>query len=179
MSNKRTPTEPSYFVPSILRPVRNFFGSASNDGPGELLKDDFIRPCATEIFESVCHRQVTSYELQADLCLILFHRRYIYYLTAMKKTEESLRRLKKGQKSTFSLFGGSNTAKDNDRRDEERTRTQMILDVNAFSKDAESLGVDVLASDVFQSLHTMVHADLIDGKSPWNLIGSCLSGIYV
>ncbi|KIM75524.1 hypothetical protein PILCRDRAFT_827237 [Piloderma croceum F 1598] len=143
MSNKRTPTEPSYFVPSILRPVRNFFGSASNDGPGEPLKNDFMRPCATEIFESVCHR-------------------YIYYLTAMKKTEESLRRLKKGQKSTFSLFGGSNTAKDNDRRDEERTRTQMILDVNAFSKDAESLGVDVLASDVFQSLHTMVHADLID-----------------
>jgi hypothetical protein len=87
----------------------------------------------------------------------------------MKKTEESLRRLKKGQKSTFSLFGGSNTVKDNDRRDEERTRTQMILDVNAFSKDAESLGVDVLASDVFQSLHAMVHADLIDGKSSWNL----------
>jgi hypothetical protein len=38
----------------------------------------------------------------------------------------------------------------------------MILDVNAFSQDAESLGVDVLASDVFQSLHAMVHADLID-----------------
>ena len=179
MSNKRTPTEPSYFVPSILRPVRNFFGSVSNDGPGEPLKDDFMRPCATEIFESVCHRQVTSYMLQADGCLILFLRRYIYYLTAMKKTEESLRRLKKGQKSTFSLFGGSNTGKDNDRRDEERTRTQMILDVNAFSKDAESLGVDVLASDVFQSLHTMVHTDLIDGKSQWNLIGSCPSGIYV
>lgn len=84
----------------------------------------------------------------------------------MKKTEESLRRLKKGQKSTFSLFGGPSTAKDNDRRDEERTRTQMILDVNAFSKDAESLGVDVLASDVFQALHAMVHADLIDGGCP-------------
>jgi hypothetical protein len=82
----------------------------------------------------------------------------------MRKTEESLRRLKKGQKSTFSLFGGPNTAKDNDRRDEERTRTQMILDVNAFSQDAQSLGIDVLASDVFKSLHTMAHADLIDGK---------------
>jgi hypothetical protein len=83
----------------------------------------------------------------------------------MKKTEESLRRLKKGQKTTFSLFGGTNTAKDTtDRQDEERTRTQMILDVNAFSKDAGSLGVNVLASDVFQSLHAMVHADLIDGK---------------
>jgi len=66
MSNKRTPTEASYFVPSILRPVRNFFGSASNDGPGEPLKDDFMKPCATEVFESVCHRQVISCELRAD-----------------------------------------------------------------------------------------------------------------
>lgn len=82
----------------------------------------------------------------------------------MKKTEESLRRLKKGQKATFSLFGGSNTAKDTDHRDEERTRTQMILDVNAFSKDAESLEVDVLASEAFQILHALVHADLIEGK---------------
>jgi len=80
----------------------------------------------------------------------------------MKKTEESLRRLKKGQKSTFSLFGSSNTGKDSDHRDEERTRTQMILDINSFSQDAESLGVDVLASDVFKSLHTMVHADLVE-----------------
>src|ERR1700729_3798066 len=57
MSNKRTPTEASYFIPSILRPVRNFFGGASNDGgPGERLKGDFMRPCATEVFESVCHR---------------------------------------------------------------------------------------------------------------------------
>lgn len=60
MSNKRTPTEASYFVPSILRPVRNFFGGTSNDGPGERLKDYFMKPCATEVFESVCHRQVTS-----------------------------------------------------------------------------------------------------------------------
>lgn len=81
----------------------------------------------------------------------------------MKKSEEALRRFKKGQKSTFSLFSGSNTASNTDRRDEERTRSQMILDVNALSKDAESLGIDVLASDGFKSLHAMVHADLMDG----------------
>lgn len=81
----------------------------------------------------------------------------------MKKTEEALRRLKKGQKSTFSLFGSSAPPKDSDRRDEERTRSQMILDVNAFSKDAQSLGVDVLSSEIYQSLHAMVHADLTDG----------------
>ena len=52
----------------------------------------------------------------------------------------------------------------NDRRDEERTRSQMILDVNAFSQDAQSLGIDVLSSEVFNSLHAMVHADLIEGE---------------
>lgn len=41
----------------------------------------------------------------------------------------------------------------------------MILDVNAFSQDAQSLGIDVLASEVFNSLHAMVHADLIEGES--------------
>ena len=51
-----------------------------------------------------------------------------------------------------------------DRRDEERTRSQMILDVNAFSQDAQSLGIDVLSSEVFNSLHAMVHADLIEGE---------------
>lgn len=82
----------------------------------------------------------------------------------MKKSEEALRRLKKNQKP-FSLFGGSNTAQSNDKRDEERTRSQMILDVNAFSKDAESLGIDVLASNAFNSLHTLVYADLIEGET--------------
>ena len=82
----------------------------------------------------------------------------------MKKSEEALRRLKKGQKSTFTLFGGSNMPSNGDRRDEERTRSQMILDVNAFSQDAQSLGIDVLSSEVFNSLHAMVHADLIEGE---------------
>jgi hypothetical protein len=57
MSNKRMPTEASYFVPSILRPVRNFFGIGTNDGLGKRLKDgDFMKSCVTEVFESVCHR---------------------------------------------------------------------------------------------------------------------------
>jgi hypothetical protein len=79
----------------------------------------------------------------------------------MKKTEDSLRRLKKGKKSTFSLFGGAAT-KDNDGKDEERIRTQMILDVAAFGQDGQLLGVPVDRSDSFQSLTEMVHA--VDGE---------------
>ena len=82
----------------------------------------------------------------------------------MRKTEESLKRLKKGKKSTFTLFGNATLSKDEESQDEERIRTQMILDVNAFGKDAESLGVDVLACQTFRSLTEMVHAGLSDGE---------------
>ena len=88
-------------------------------------------------------------------------RRYGYYVTAMRKTEESLRRLKKGRKTTFSLFGGG--AKDDEGRDEERIRTQMILDVEAFGREGEALGVEVGQSAAFRMLDEMVHRE--EGKS--------------
>ena len=77
----------------------------------------------------------------------------------MKKTEESLRRLKKGRQSAFSLFGSSGPAND---EDEERIRTQMILDVEAFGRDAASLGVNLQANEMFKSLNEMVHTSLLE-----------------
>ncbi|KII92438.1 hypothetical protein PLICRDRAFT_172529 [Plicaturopsis crispa FD-325 SS-3] len=147
MAGKRAaPTEPSYFVAGILRPIRAFFGiGTGGEAYGASLKEAFMKRYAEEVFEVVCQR-------------------YIYYLTAMRKTEESLRRLKKGQTSTFSLFGKSNSGKEDDRQDEERIRTQMILDVNALGKDAEGLSVDILASDAFKSLRDMVHATVAEAN---------------
>ncbi|KAF8973230.1 COG complex component [Flammula alnicola] len=138
MSNKRNPTEPSYFVSSILRPVKQFFAIGVPEGPGSLLKDVFLKSYSTEIFNNVTQR-------------------YISYLAAMKKTEESLKRLKKGKKSTFSLFG--NTANANDEgKDEERIRSQMILDADAFGKEGESLHVEVDTNPHFLVLKEMVFA---------------------
>ncbi|THH20409.1 hypothetical protein EW146_g922 [Bondarzewia mesenterica] len=148
MSNKRPPTEPSYFVASILRPLKVFFAIGTAEGPGSSLRADYLRSYSEEIFENVVQR-------------------YIHYLTAMKKTEESLKRLKKGKKSTFSLFGNA-AGKEDDNRDEERIRTQMILDVEAFGKDAESLQVDVRGSASFKSLSDMVNSSLTDGMSSGN-----------
>ncbi|KAJ7096272.1 oligomeric golgi complex component, COG2-domain-containing protein [Mycena epipterygia] len=136
MSNKQMPREPSYFVSSILRPVKVFFGIGVGQGPGASLKEHFLEAYASDIFESVSQR-------------------YVYHLTGMKKTEDSLRRLKKGKKSTFSLFGGS--AKEDDGQDEERIRAQMILDVEAFGKDGQLLGVSLDESNSFKSLTQMVH----------------------
>ncbi len=46
----------------------------------------------------------------------------------MKKTEGSPRQLKKGKKGTYSLFGSSK-GDDDGKADEDKIRTQMILDV--------------------------------------------------
>jgi hypothetical protein len=74
----------------------------------------------------------------------------------MRKTEESLRKLKKGKKAAFSLFGG---VKDDDSRDEERIRTQMILDAEAFGKEAQSLGIDIASNEDYESLKSIVLAN--------------------
>ncbi|TFY54551.1 hypothetical protein EVJ58_g8796 [Rhodofomes roseus] len=142
-SSRRTPTEPSYFVSLIFKPVKTFFAVEGPEGAGGPLKDEFMQAYVEEIFEIVAQR-------------------YIHFLSAMRKTEESLRRLKKGKKSAFSLFGGS-TAKDDDgRADEEKIRAQMMLDVAAFGLDAESLGVAVQHSETFKVLEEMAGASFTD-----------------
>ena len=83
--------------------------------------------------------------------------RYISYLTAIKKAEEPLKRLKKKTRPTYSLFGTSPNVND-DAKDEGRIRSQMILDVESFCKDAQSLGVDVDSNPHFASLKEIVYA---------------------
>ncbi|KAJ7070166.1 COG complex component [Mycena amicta] len=137
MSNKSMPKDPSHFVSSTLRPVKVFFGIGVGQGPGSALKEHFVESYATDIFEGVCQK-------------------YILYLTAMNKTEEQLRRLKKVKKSSSFLFGGG--AKNDDGRDDERIRQQMIIDVEAFGKDAQLLGVSLETNECYQKLNQMVHA---------------------
>jgi hypothetical protein len=79
----------------------------------------------------------------------------------MKKTEESLRRLKKGKKTGFSLFSSGSTQAD-DGKDEERIRHQMALDVEAFGKDAVALGVDIEGCQSFVQLEESVRAAWIE-----------------
>jgi hypothetical protein len=138
MSNKRAPTEPSYFVTAILRPVKQFFAIGTAEGPGMLLKNSCLKNYSTEVFNNVTQR-------------------YTNYLTAMKKTEESLKRLNKRKKAPFSLFGNSGTVID-ESKDEERIRSQMILDVEGFGREAGSLLVDVDSNPNFSVLKEVVYA---------------------
>jgi hypothetical protein len=57
MSNKRTPTEPSYFVSSILRPIKQFFGIGFAEGPGSHLTDH-VQDYSTGVFNNVTVRCV-------------------------------------------------------------------------------------------------------------------------
>lgn len=56
MSSKRMPTEPSYFVPLILRPVKAFFGIGSSSIVGDRLQQSLLKRSAMEVFDSVCQR---------------------------------------------------------------------------------------------------------------------------
>lgn len=56
MSNKRMPVEPSYFVASILRPVKQFFAVGMTGGPGDLLKDLLLGSLSTEVFNNVTQK---------------------------------------------------------------------------------------------------------------------------
>ncbi|TFK54447.1 COG complex component [Heliocybe sulcata] len=141
MSLKRAPSEPSYFIPTIMQPVKSFFGIGTGEGPGSALKDVYLGPCSTQVFENAVER-------------------YIFWITSLRRTEESLRKLQKAKKP---LFGRATTGRDDKGKDEERIRSQMILDVEAFGKDAASLGVVVEDVPAFQSLRGMVHASLSEG----------------
>lgn len=57
MSNKHIPSEPSYFVTSILRPVKDFFGvGTATEAPGQSLSDGYLKLYATEIFDNISQR---------------------------------------------------------------------------------------------------------------------------
>jgi len=131
------PTECSYFVPNVLRPLREFLLDA--DGPGVVLQKEFGRAWAEEVFKEVAIK-------------------YTSHLAGMKKTEDSLRRYNKSKRSTFMLFGPNNAsgaaAGDKEGRDEFRIRAQMVLDVETLGKNAKSLGdmIDVDRSEEYNEL---------------------------
>lgn len=144
--NKKSPTEPSSFVPSILRPVKTFFGIQTSETLGASLREEHMRPFAEQVFDGVC-------------------KRYHAQILAWRKAEESLRRINRGQRVPFSLFGSSRPAKDDKARDDERIRMQMTLDVEALGKDATSLGVKVEEAEVYRTLLEIATAPIAGDES--------------
>lgn len=61
MQNKKTPTERSYFVPLIMRPVSSYFGiKTAEGGMGASLKEVYMKQFASEVFQVASQRWVLT-----------------------------------------------------------------------------------------------------------------------
>lgn len=153
-SSKALPTTPSRFVPSILRPLKSFFGIENVGGIGDALKDAYLRPISSQVIEEVINKlRQTILILFYKLLTVSSTTRYITLLATLKKQEESLQRLKKKSKGGgFSFFGGSSTNQEEGNGEEDKISMQLVLDVEAFGRDAQSLGTDVRGTESFREL---------------------------
>ena len=122
---------PSYFIPSILKPLHTFYASR----PG--LSKTYGTDWSARIVDAVCGS-------------------YAGILAGVRKTEDLLRRHRKSKKGGLSLFGSGNAAVE-DGGEEERFRKQMERDIAALKTDAKGLGVDVEDLPGWKELVDVVH----------------------
>lgn len=138
-------------MPNILRPLHSYFEQSS----GKHLSRASRAQLASDVFEDIASRYEAS-------------------LSKMKKDTDALRRLKKGRvggglgfSSLFSGGSGSSAgsaaaakagedAKAGQSSEDENVKRQMAADVEAFAKDAESLGVVLQESNSLKALRAIV-----------------------
>lgn len=84
-------------------------------------------------------------EIQLTILAVI---RYTSILVSVQKTEDLLRRHRKGKKNTFSLFGsGNNASSATIEEEEERFKQQMLVDIRGLRKAAEGLGVTLVEGE--------------------------------
>ncbi|CAG8671900.1 10692_t:CDS:10, partial [Funneliformis caledonium] len=134
--NTKPPTESSYFVPHIMKPLAVFF--------------DVNKSCLSD------RRRKEWSALVGDAVAVRYYTILYDYITNLKKTEESskimkMKRLKKGQttrgglvSSLFSDSGDNGVAEDSTvMSDEDKIRLQYLLDVKKFGKELTNIGIDI------------------------------------
>ncbi|BGP23394.1 hypothetical protein JCM10295v2_002290 [Rhodotorula toruloides] len=139
-STRKGPSEPSYFVHNILKEVRAYLG-----GPGRVVEEELRRRLATVVVEDIAGR-------------------YTSILSTQKKTEDSLRWLKKGRQglSFFGRAAASASPAEDGGSDDDRVKMQMMLDVETLAKDAEELGVDIEGSEAVRTLRKAAAGEVKD-----------------
>jgi hypothetical protein len=115
--NKTAESQPSYFIPTVFRPIHHVLDSRS--AIRERYGETWSTPVADHVFSN-----------------------YAGILASVRKTEDLLRRHRKTKKSAFSLFSTSAASPDPD-NEEERFKRQMLADIDALASDAKTLGVTV------------------------------------
>ncbi|RIA87792.1 oligomeric golgi complex component, COG2-domain-containing protein [Glomus cerebriforme] len=146
--NTKPPTESSYFVPHIMKPLAAFY-----DVNKPYLSDKRRKEWSSIVGDTVSVRYYT----------ILYE-----YLTNLKKTEESskimkMKRLKKGQtrgglvSSLFSDSGDNGLIEDSTvMSDEDKIRLQYLLDVKKFGKELTNIGIDIKGLKGYIDLYKVV-----------------------
>ncbi|CAG8537381.1 3406_t:CDS:10, partial [Cetraspora pellucida] len=143
-SNTKPPTEASYFVPHIIKPLVTFCKVNS-----QLLSDKRRNECNSIVADAVANRYYT----------IVFE-----HLTTLKKTEESskiMKRLKKGKSTRSSFFSGNSNGDVGEESgalmsDEDKIRLQILLDVKQFGKELTNIGLNPLEIKGYTELYKVV-----------------------
>ncbi|KAK4687993.1 conserved oligomeric Golgi complex subunit 2, partial [Tremellales sp. Uapishka_1] len=131
--SKSAAIQASYFIPNILKPLQTFLDSRPS------LKERYGPQWSTTIADHVFSG-------------------YAAVLASVRKTEDLLRRHRKGKKNTFSLFGSSNASTEADVNEEEaRFKSQMQVDTSTLAEIAKDLGVDVDSLSGWAELSEVVH----------------------
>ncbi|CAG8680100.1 4961_t:CDS:10, partial [Dentiscutata erythropus] len=143
-SNTKPPTEASYFVPHIIKPLITFCKVNK-----ELLSDKRRNECNSIV---------------ADAVAIRYYNIVFEHLTTLKKTEESskiMKRLKKGKSTRSSFFAGNSNGDGGDESgalmsDEDKIRLQILLDVKQFGKELTNIGLNPLEIKGYTELYKVV-----------------------
>ena len=128
---KSTAISPSYFIPSVLRPLRELL--STNDK----LAAQYGTGWSTQVVDAVFGN-------------------YANILASVRKTEDLLRRHRKSKKTGFSLFGNPKEADGAVDNEEERFRAQMRMDIDTLRSEAEVLKVNVSSLGSWKELEEVV-----------------------
>ncbi|KAF7726149.1 Conserved oligomeric Golgi complex subunit 2 [Apophysomyces ossiformis] len=134
-TNKPAPVEFSNFIPNLFQPFRNFME----------LHNEWIHENRREIWGlMVAEAIVTRYmTIVTEL------------LTNLKKTEDSLKKLKKGKKNAVKPVLGSGSS-EVVMSDEDKIRLQIYLDVLQIGEQLALLGIDKSKFECYDKLRNFV-----------------------
>lgn len=143
-SNTKPPTEASYFVPHIIKPLITF--------------------CKVNKQLLSGKRQNECNSIVADAVALRYYNIVFEHLTTLKKTEESskiMKRLKKGKSTRSSFFAGNSNGDGSDESgalmsDEDKIRLQILLDVKQFGKELTNIGLNPLEINGYTELYKVV-----------------------
>ncbi|KAH8915211.1 COG2-domain-containing protein [Atractiella rhizophila] len=123
-SLRRSPTEASTYMGSMTKPLKMFL-----DVEGRVCDEVTAREWAKKVLEDVISK-------------------YAQALVAMRKTDDSLRRLKRGkQQTTSSFFFRSQQKEIQEEEEEDNVRIQMQHDLKYLEDSIEGLGVKLRGMD--------------------------------